>query len=113
MRGHLIGIADRVNWTIGDPLAFARDVRCWAYNFGRSQPPLDVVLLMAQVELRRNPTITTYKFKDGVEHRRDADPLAKVMAGFAQFAEQMNRSTDLIRDFFQALADHVNANRKS
>ncbi|GAA2418402.1 hypothetical protein [Mycolicibacterium llatzerense] len=85
----------------------------WLRNAGRPYPPIEVLRATAVLGLNSNPTITAYTFENGVEHRHDANPFTKVMAAFAQLADQMNKSTDRLRDFFQALADHANANRKS
>lgn len=84
MRDHLTDIATRVREA-------ARDLRCWAYNVGRSQPPLDVVLLMARVELCANPTISTYKYLNGKEIRKLGNAWIRVRFSFENFAESMER----------------------
>lgn len=68
---------DRVHEAARDRLDIAR---YWVRNAGRIQPPIEMVRFDAFVELRRNPTITTYKLKDGVEVRRPGDPFARLNA---------------------------------
>lgn len=90
MRDHLTDIATRFREA-------ARDGRCWAYNVGRSQPTLDVVRLMAQLELHTNPTITTYKYLDGKEIRNPGNVWIRVRVSFESFAEAMQKFAESAR----------------
>lgn len=63
--------------------------RYWLRNVGRPYPSIGEVRRGALLELRRNPTITTYKFKDGNEvRRRPGDPWVR----FHEMVESMVRS---------------------
>ncbi len=71
MSGHLTELVDRFHQALGDRMDTAE---YWLRNVGRPYPPLSEVRRTALNELRRNPTITTYKFRDGNEIRRPGDP---------------------------------------
>ncbi len=50
--------------------------------------PIDHLRAYARAELRRNPTITTYKFDDGIEVRRSVDLVARMR----QEIQRMNQA---------------------
>lgn len=76
-----LGIDPRAPWVVfRDKSLQARinRARSWLRNVGRPYPPIETVRRRALLELRRNPTITTYKFKGGNEvRRRPGDPWAR------------------------------------
>lgn len=71
--------------------------------------PLDELRLIAELELRRNTSITVYAMVDGRERRRPADPMARFSAVVDSMRDAMERLDVPFHDASQRFATALQA----
>lgn len=75
-------------------------------NAYQRQLPLQELMLVAELELSNNPTITSYTFENGSERRRFANPMQRLQVTLDRMFEQI---CDLMGIDFKAIAEFVDS----